>query len=45
MGNGDREVVGGADGDFALSAAAESLRSRVLAQVVTSYGVVLRKVR
>ena len=45
MGNGDREVVGGADGDFALSAVAESLRSRVSPEVVTSVGVVLRAVR
>ena len=45
MGNGDREVVGGADGDFALSAAAESLRSGVSAEVVASMGVVLRRVR
>ena len=34
-----------ADGDFALSAAAESLRSRVSAEVVASIGVVLRAVR
>jgi hypothetical protein len=45
VGNGDREVVGGADGDFALSAVAESLRSRVSPEVVTSVGVVLRAVR
>jgi hypothetical protein len=45
VGNGDREVAGGADGDFALAAVAESLRSRVSAEVVTSSGVVLRKVR
>jgi hypothetical protein len=38
-------VVGGADGDVALAAAAESLRSRVSAEVFTSSGVVLRKVR
>jgi hypothetical protein len=43
--NGDREVVGGADGDFAVAAVAESLRSGVSAEVVTSSGVVLRKVR
>jgi len=34
-----------AGGDVALAAVAESLRSRVLAQVVTISGVVLRKVR
>jgi len=45
VGNGDREVAGGADGDFALAAVAESLRFRVSAEVVTSSGVVLRKVR
>ena len=45
MGNGDREVVGGAGGDVPLSAVAESLRSRVSAEVVTSSDVVLRKVR
>ena len=45
MGNGDREVVGGADGDFAPAAVAESLRSRVSAEVVARVGVVLRKVR
>jgi len=38
-------VAGGWYGDVALSAAAESLRSRVSAVVVTSSGVVLRKVR
>ena len=36
---------GGADGDVALAAAAESLRSLVSAEVVASSGVVLRKVR
>ena len=45
MGNGDREVVGGADGDAALSAVAESLRSPVSPEVVTSDAVVLRAVR
>jgi len=45
VGNECEEVGGGADGDFALAGAAESLRSGVLAQVVTSYGVVLRGVR
>jgi len=33
------------DGDFALAAMAESLRSGVSSEVVTSVGVVLRKVR
>jgi len=45
VGNGDREVVGGADGDFALAAVAESLRSRVSAEVVARVGVVMRGVR
>jgi len=45
VGNGDREVVGGAGGDFALSAVAESLRSPVSPEVVTSDAVVLRAVR
>ena len=44
MGNGDREVVGGADGDFAIAAVAESLRSRVSAEVVVSAGVVVQGV-
>ncbi|MFM7831044.1 MAG: hypothetical protein ACKPJD_04605, partial [Planctomycetaceae bacterium] len=34
-----------ADGDVAIAGAAESLRSCVSAEVVTSSGVVLRKVR
>jgi hypothetical protein len=42
---GDREVCGGRRGDVAIAAAAEILRSGVSSEVVTSSGVVLRKVR
>jgi len=44
-GIGDRGVAGGWYGDVALAAAAESLRSRVSAEVATSVAVVLRGVR
>jgi len=45
VGNGGREVGSGCGDDIALAAVAESLRFRVSAEVVTSSGVVLRKVR
>ena len=44
-GKWDREVGGRADGDVALAAAAESLRSLVSAEVVARVGVVFRGVR
>jgi len=42
---GERGAVWRVGGDVALGAAAESLRSGVSSEVVTSVGVVLRKVR
>jgi len=44
-GNWDREVGSGCGDDIALAAVAESLRSRVSAEVSARVGVVLRGVR